>query len=90
MPRTDLPRTAVGERAASWMSHGLEALVAEHPELARSGPPPAEPLFDVVIVGSGYGAAVVAAGLAGRHNSAGQPLRVCVLERGREYLAGQV
>lgn len=77
-----------GARARSWLSHGLEALVAEHPELAQSDAPPTEALFDVVIVGSGYGAAVAAAGLAGRRYASGAALRVCVLERGREYLAG--
>jgi len=44
--------------------------------------------FDVVIVGSGYGGAVAAAELSGCTDENDQPLRICVLERGREYLAG--
>ena len=44
---------------------------------------------DVLIIGSGYGGAVAAARLAGQHVKAtGAPLKVVVLERGREYLAG--
>jgi cholesterol oxidase len=46
----------------------------------------------VVVVGSGYGGAVAAARLSGvrRPTDQGdQPLSVCVLERGREYLPGE-
>lgn len=45
------------------------------------------PDFDVLIVGSGYGASIAAAELAGC-TSNGQPLNIAVLERGREYLPG--
>ncbi|MDB5955644.1 GMC family oxidoreductase N-terminal domain-containing protein [Ramlibacter sp.] len=45
-------------------------------------------VWDVVIVGSGYGGAMAAAELAGLHGENGQPLSVCVLERGREYAPG--
>ena len=44
--------------------------------------------FDVVIVGSGYGGSVAAAALSGCTDSGNRKVRVCVLERGREYLAG--
>jgi len=50
--------------------------------------------FDVVIVGSGYGGAVAAAKLAGAQvidTSTGKKrnLKVCLLERGEEYLPGE-
>lgn len=44
--------------------------------------------YDVVIVGSGYGGSVAAAGLAGC-SEGGRPLRVCVLERGRHWRPGE-
>lgn len=45
------------------------------------------PDFDVLIVGSGYGASIAAAELAGC-TSDGRALNIAVLERGREYLPG--
>ena len=71
-------------RAASWLSHDLTALVQAKQHIAAPTRPEQASAFDfdVVIVGSGYGGAVAAAGLVGRG------LSVCVLERGREYLAG--
>ena len=54
-----------------------------------SGPPEADGRhFDAIIVGSGYGGAVAACRLAGLKKSDGTALRVCLLERGREYLPG--
>ncbi|MCY7371031.1 MAG: alkaline phosphatase D family protein [Polaromonas sp.] len=46
-----------------------------------------ETIFDVVIVGSGYGASVAAQQLAGLESSKGS-VSICVLERGAEYLPG--
>ena len=43
-------------------------------------------IWDVVIVGSGYGGSTAAAAFAGLKNRAGNLLQVCVLERGQEYL----
>ena len=71
----------VGKTA--WLSQGFEELLHELEHCAS----PDELVFDVLIVGSGYGGAVAAAELAGcTHNA--RPVSVCVLERGREYLPG--
>lgn len=45
-------------------------------------------VFDVLIVGSGYGGAMAAAELAGLQGADGRAIRVAVLERGREYAPG--
>ena len=66
----------------AWLSRGFETLLYD---LERGDAPE---IFDVVIVGSGYGGAVAAAELAGCRNERGEPARVCVLERGKEYLPG--
>lgn len=64
-----------------WLSQGAELLVEQ---CARGAP-----LYDVVIVGSGYGGAVAAARLAGAQDAkTGRPLTVCLLERGREHVPG--
>ncbi len=76
------------------IARGLEDLVAERPHLDPDHPRAAHPPgadFDLVIVGSGYGAAVVARQLAGCRpldDPAGPPLSICLLERGQEYAAG--
>ncbi|HEY6640826.1 GMC family oxidoreductase N-terminal domain-containing protein [Povalibacter sp.] len=80
--RDQASRTA--ERSARWISRGLETLLQE---LGSRSTPKDDPDFDVVIVGSGYGGALAALKLAGARLGE-RPLRVCVLERGREYLAG--
>lgn len=64
---------------ASWLAHGLEELLDNN-----SGN---DPEFDVVIVGSGYGGAIAADALAGLEHE-GNEIKVCVLERGSEYLPG--
>lgn len=70
-------------RATQWISRGLEALDAE------VGRAPEAAVFDVLIVGSGYGGAVAADRLAGACDAkSGRELRIAVLERGREYLRG--
>lgn len=70
------------QRATSWLSQGFECLAGRIAEQDRNASRP-ELDFDIVIVGSGYGGAVAAHGLA----RAGGP-SVCVLERGKEYLPG--
>ncbi|MBB3167348.1 alpha/beta fold hydrolase [Simiduia aestuariiviva] len=69
------------ERASQWLSERFENLVHQ----ATTNQQQIE--FDLVIVGSGYGGAVAAATLAGSTQD-GKPLRVAVLERGDEFLAG--
>lgn len=65
-----------------WLSEGVEVLLSALEQSAHE-----EVDFDVVVVGSGYGGAVAAARLA-RARANGKRLRVCVLERGQEYLPG--
>jgi cholesterol oxidase len=70
-----------------WLSEGLEELLLE--DAPKSPEDRKEITVDLVIVGSGYGGALAAAQLAGGIDAkTGQPMRVWVLERGREYLAG--
>ncbi|RCW70239.1 alkaline phosphatase D family protein [Pseudorhodoferax soli] len=64
-----------------WLSRDAHALQIRLKEKAM-------PLHcDLLIVGSGYGGAVAAARMAGLQHS-GKPLRVLLVERGREYLPG--
>lgn len=72
--------------AHHWLSQGAEVLVRE---LQAAAAQAREHDCDLLIVGSGYGGAVSAARLAGaRPVAGGVPIRVIVLERGREYLPG--
>ncbi|SEK76673.1 Choline dehydrogenase [Roseateles sp. YR242] len=64
-----------------WLSRPLEDWIS-------AGDEADSPCVDVLIVGSGYGGAASAHALAGRRDAQGRPLRVAVLERGREYLPG--
>ena len=76
-----------------WPTQGLETLVGRFPQIdpdtARANPTRCD--VDLVIVGSGYGAAVAAHEFAGCR-PAGQPgapaLSICILERGDEYPRG--
>jgi len=67
-------------RATRWLADDFSQLL----EACQAG---AVPDYDLVIVGSGYGGAVAAAELSGLKDAKGEK-RVCVLERGREYLPG--
>ena len=75
-------------RQTSWLSCGLETLIDERSRSDRTLAAKGEYDFDLVIVGSGYGGAIAAAELSGCTDDGGRRLRVCVLERGREYLPG--
>ena len=86
-------QTSVEQRHATWLSCGLETLVDECQWMADPHFPRPEHDFDVVIVGSGYGGAVAAAELSGCTDKGGAldedgKLKICVLERGNEYLPG--
>jgi cholesterol oxidase len=67
-------------QASRWLSEGLEVLLHELQQAPRQD----NFDVDVLIVGSGYGGAAAAAELS---RCPGQ--KIVVLERGREYLAGQ-
>ena len=76
-------------RQSAWLSRGLEALIdRDHSRFQND--PASHFDFDVVIVGSGYGGAIAAAALSGVTDtqSNNNSLRICILERGKEYLTG--
>jgi cholesterol oxidase len=77
---------APAARATAWLSHGLEALIYQRPQINSTARRP--PDFDIVIVGSGYGGAVAAAELSSCRDKQNKSPSICVLERGKEYLAG--
>ena len=88
------PPGLANTRRTQWVSQGVEALFAQGRDGAGMGPSE-PPDIDVLIVGSGYGGAVAARRLAGLQlpadpdsGSPARPLKVVMLERGREYLAG--
>ena len=71
-----------------FLSRNLESLVSEIAK-KRSDHPDARISYDVVIVGSGYGGAMAAAELAKLNSeNSSTPLKICLLERGKEYLPG--
>ena len=72
-PPPHLDEVKAPAHAMRWLSESLATLMAR---------PEAERQFDAIVVGSGYGGAVAALEIARRG------LRVCVLERGHEYLPG--
>ena len=77
-------------RATDWVSKGLEVLQYELGQSSWKRDDSGAD-FDALIVGSGYGGAMVADRLAAAmpRNADGEPCkRVAVLERGREYLGG--
>ncbi len=80
------------QRATAWLSCDLAELadelrLYEAPHSKDHKDSKDDPHFDVVIVGSGYGGAMALSELAGQGID-GRPLRIAMLERGKEYLAG--
>jgi cholesterol oxidase len=72
-------------RAAQWLSDDLVVLADK---LSAGDLADSDGFhFDVIIVGSGYGGGVALHELAGQGIN-GRPLRIAMLERGREYLPG--
>ena len=69
------------QRRSAWISQGLESLVSHTNANTDQFD------YDVIIVGSGYGGSIAASQLAGLQDK-GRPLKICVLERGKEYLPG--
>jgi len=75
-----------GANTSRWISREFSELI-HHLSTDSDHLSGKTPDFDVLIVGSGYGASIAAAELAGC-TSDGQPLNIAVLERGLEYLPG--
>lgn len=72
-------------RGATWLSIDLVTLVGQLGGFAAEDAGGFH--FDVVIVGSGYGGGMALQALAG-YGKEGRPLRIAMLERGKEYLPG--
>ena len=74
-------------RKTRLISQDLSVLIERSEQAIGAGAP--LPPFDVVIVGSGYGAATAAITFAEKHkNNGGGPVQIAILERGNEYLPG--
>ena len=70
-------------RQSRWLSRDFSHLISTQKEHDHH-------VFDVVVVGSGYGGAMAAATLAGgtvaaQGGAPERPVKLCVLERGEEY-----
>ena len=81
---TSLKRRAQDDYQFSLQPYGGRLANDLQTLMATSSRPPLEQ-FAVVIIGSGYGAAICAARLSAR---LAPGLRICILERGREWLPG--
>src|SRR5262245_18413476 len=84
-PLMSINESTATESQMRWVSQGFEALVRDVTTRPRCN----HHHFDVVIVGSGYGGAMAAVELAGSTlMGSSNAARVCLLERGNQYLAG--
>jgi cholesterol oxidase len=93
-------KTTASEHTKRWLSREFSELLADAKrcvgddrllELSKSDNDQETEgsFFDVLIIGSGYGASVAAAELAGcRAAATSKPISVALLERGLEYLPG--
>lgn len=79
--------TSASAKSSRWLSREWAELRADGQRCSRFSSGDVLP-YDVLIVGSGYGGAIAASELAGSLKPDGSPVRVAVLERGREYLPG--
>lgn len=73
-------------KTTRWLSREAAELFADAQRCGADAD--VAPAFDVLIIGSGYGGAIAAAELSGCSDASGRPMRIAVLERGREYLPG--
>lgn len=81
------PQGDIGQPDTRWISEDLSVLRKR----LHGKQVPHVPDFDVIIIGSGYGGAMAAAefaGLYGQEDGLVRPVKVCVLERGKEYVPG--
>lgn len=74
-------------RRLHWLSRPLSDWLLAHPRAREAGAQALD--ADVLIVGSGYGAAAAAEHFSRSVDTDGRPLRVLLLERGLEYLPGR-
>ncbi len=81
---TSLKQRAKDDYQASLQQYGGR-LANDIQELIRTSSRPPHEQFAVTIIGSGYGAAICAARLSA---SLSPGLRICILERGREWVPG--
>ncbi len=78
----EIKNASKAKNPTRWLSKGFETLVVKLES-------DKDLVFDVVIVGSGYGGSIAASQLSRQINGKTQkPLKICLLERGNEYLPG--
>ncbi len=81
---TSLKQRAKDDYQTSLQAYGGR-LANDIQELIRTSARPPHEQFAVAIIGSGYGAAICAARLSARLSPG---MRICILERGREWIPG--